>query len=1004
MKHRISTFKNYLQSQMNESSHQILDEMAFRQDVAKTPKLPDSDDREFLSQFDDETIWPDVEQQRWDMLHAAIQDRFKRREPDYQKIKTAVREAIVSKDMEKLKEFSPELQRDVPAWVKSVHQAAGTVAGGDEEKHQKALERAANDAAKELAYYEVERLHPHILDAKDDGLDDGERKFVIKKKGRHGGESKTYVAKPFLNRMLHKLERTRGEPHLPGSGLEGTTGKYGFDMFDPMPGYKHSARVPKRDEFASDEEYKKARQKAYDSKIDRPATTAGLSFPTRKLLGKKLSMFMAHNAHQMFGDLPKGEVIARGNDEVTTRDADGNEYVWKQLPKSFKSDAHVVDTIKKELISKWKGILSSNPEPGSIQLDGEDVPVQDLVKAATQNKYAIKLANQELIQLAEAGELRTPPNPVHPEGVPVELSIGANGAISTKMAPIYLPYKKMKYRVMENGKVVEKEGITPVVRDAIFVRKLYGDEKHDEEIDQSRLRGHDKSYYEMDPPNPDKSPDDPHNPNEFVKGSPGHISGSGLSTNQNTGGRQKLHGLDPRYQELWNTIDSDMGRVSLNNWNKPKKDPNGKYHGDIIEGIWQCLNSPSCGGATNADLEVLKGKVHDMHAMIVMRMRDNLRDPKMQTTKGRRAFAHKITSNYAQQDQGRGGGTRKKRILDPSLRTRSMDQTAGENQDMGVQDAISSSMADGGTVARRSEVGDRARGEKSLPTGRHEWTYDLDNFRRWLKHIAGEAAEADKAKSMSQDAISSMAADIFQKGLDGDVVVTARLKVLAKQVFLAMGDDENEAEKKSNGKIAQWTQGQPSTSDLVARFQGDSEMMDFINQKVKQSDLEQEKAGRLTAAQKQDVDEFRKFIQDNGLDKKLADPATRKMVEKQLQTYVQSRYEDNEFVQAELDAMLQGVSGEAPQAAAAKVVAPQAPGVQDDQAMIKDLLASQKWYEAAMNRVFRARAPLGWLQGVAKKLEAEQATNPDERQKVLNQFALAQLQKVIQQRMAKREQ
>jgi hypothetical protein len=252
---------------------------------------------------------------------------------------------------------------------------------------------------------------------------------------------------------------------------------------------------------------------------------------------------------------------------------------------------------------------------------------------------------------------------------------------------------------------------------------------------------------------------------------------------------------------------------------------------------------------------------------------------------------------------------------------------------------------------------------------------------------------------MSQDAISSMAAEIFKKGMDGDMVVTARLKVLAKQVFLAMGDPENEAEQKSNSKIAKWTAGSPSTTDLVASFQDDPEMMDFINQKVKQSDIEELQAGRLTSAQKEEVDEFRKFIQQHGLDSKLSDP----IVKAQVKKYVQDRYPDNEFVHAELNAMLQGIQGAGePQAAAAKAVSSQAPGVQDPQAMIKDLLAKQKWYEAAMNRVFRARAPLPWLQGVAKKLTEEQPN--DQRQTVLNQFALAQLQKVIQQRMAKREQ
>ena len=47
-----------------------------------------------------------------------------------------------------------------------------------------------------------------------------------------GKNSKTDLeieANPYLRRLYHKLERTLGEEHIEGSGLEGTQGMYGLD-------------------------------------------------------------------------------------------------------------------------------------------------------------------------------------------------------------------------------------------------------------------------------------------------------------------------------------------------------------------------------------------------------------------------------------------------------------------------------------------------------------------------------------------------------------------------------------------------------------------------------------------------------------------------------------------------------------------------------------------------------------------------------------------------------
>ncbi len=953
LKHSIGTFQQYLHLQ-NKVDFIVdsmpnwgkpLMEMAMPKDVAKRGINFDKDDLEFLQQFDDPSVWADVLHMRWQMLFDAIDKRFKQRQPDYERIKKAIREAIINRDYSSLQGFSPELQRDVEKWGK-----------GHAERHQdpsssKAI-KDANEIAKYLTYFEVERKHPHIAAEVEDGLPEGERRFTVRSGGRVSRQKKTYIAKPYLNRLAHKLERTEGMPHIPGSGLEGSTGQYGYDLYDPLKGHRYKPSKPKREDFESEEEYKKAVKRASHIQ-ERPDSTRGMNMPTRRLIGRRLALFMAHNAHQMYGSFPEQDVITRGEDEVHTRDKNGQEYVWKKLPQNFNTDVWIIKNIKDKLTNKWFGVLN-NPEPGSVKLNGQAVPIKDLDTTAKKYEWARKLANQEIKELVEAGELRTPPNPLHPQGVPIKVSFGRDDQIKADFAPIYLPWKKVKYRVEENGRVVEKEGLTPVVKEALFLRRWYDDPENPEEIDPSELLGYDKSFRAV-------------NPNEFSK-EKGDIS-SAIYPNQNTAGRQHMSELDPRFAERWAFLEEEMGRVGLDRYNKPTKSQGsgetyGEYYGDIIKGIWNCLKT-ACGGMTNHDIEIMKGKIPDLHQLVVMKMRQNLRNPMLDTEKGRIQFTVNVTSSFAQQDQGKGGGTRKLRRLTQGARDRSLDDTGGEGGDMSVQDAVTAQMAEGGTSGRRTDGRQLERGQKSLPAGRFEWSYDLDNFRKWIKQAEEEAEQSDKDKAMSQDAISSMAQDLFERGIEGGMVVHARLKVITKQVFLAMGLPENEAEQRTNSKIAEWSAGRSSATDMIAKFKSDPEMMDFIEGRVKQSDIESEKQQRISNAQKMELDEFRNFVQGQGIDARIGEPA----VQQHMRQYVRSTYPDNQFIHDELERMISGGTGEQPQAQAAKEISPQEAISARDEAVIRELLRQERWYEAAMNKTFRAKAPLKWLNGIMGKLQ-----------------------------------
>lgn len=187
-------------------------------DMSRIPLNYDSDDLSFLRQFD-EKDWKRAQVLRWDKFHDILVKLHKMR-----------LEIMKSMDLEKkIFDFlktgtSVGLEKE---YADKLRKEYGSIPLRNYDDSE--LEQKAHDESFEIVKNKTENL-------KELGLDPTEVDFDVSH-GKTKADSKKRVIKahPYFHRMYHKLERTRGEPHIPGSDNEGV-GKYGYDL-----GYATSA-------------------------------------------------------------------------------------------------------------------------------------------------------------------------------------------------------------------------------------------------------------------------------------------------------------------------------------------------------------------------------------------------------------------------------------------------------------------------------------------------------------------------------------------------------------------------------------------------------------------------------------------------------------------------------------------------------------------------------------------------------------------------------------------
>jgi hypothetical protein len=315
---------------LNFIKRKIFNEMAIMGDVIRQPIRLDKDDIEFLYQFPPE-LWVQAIKKRYhDDLAEALDARGKARLSDKNKIKELAIKSIRSRNFKQLNDDYPQyfdektvdkLRKEYNKIEKKHYQDQGS------EEYEKALENAGNA----IAYYAVEKIHPHAE------LKNAPKIYDFK----FGQKKVTITAKSFINRLIHKLEKTKGEAHDKVVGLhpdEHSHGQYGYDL-----------------------------QKTFSGHGLLPGATEGMQLITKDMAEEAIKELLKDNYQHYYGKLPDvGEEVKLP--DGSTRNIEKEAHVVKKLgSKTHREDNTIEGEDKRIKLPTFKQKITMNGE--TIEID-----------------------------------------------------------------------------------------------------------------------------------------------------------------------------------------------------------------------------------------------------------------------------------------------------------------------------------------------------------------------------------------------------------------------------------------------------------------------------------------------------------------------------------------------------------------------------------------------------------------------------------------------------------
>ncbi len=586
-----------------------MQEMALHGYVPRAPVHIDQDDIEFMRQFPHE-FWPQALADRYEMLFKSIKALHDMKVAmGYEQLRDAIYQALryqtesAWKNLHKLEDHI-KLPKTYVNSLKTRYQESYT-----RDKSDSAL---VNIADKE-AHDHIKQRTPHIPGDQEEAdftfRDTSFDPATGKKRSNRTRETITFVAKPFLNRLYHKLETTEGDPHHPESGLEGT-GRYGFDMRNPIE--------------SSDKDV-------------HSHSTAGMRFPTAKQIRDRVRSFLVLNSHRMFGDIK--------DPDVKWMKGDGK-------------DTFTVDQVKDKLEAKHRNQLlkavQQSPELQAQFPTGSEV-----------QKEANRRATEEIKALIKAGKLMGPEAPGL-QGHERSPKLTPTGGI--EKPNLVLPYKEETVRVKDkDGKVKEVKRWIPVVKDAHlyrqmndsdFVTEKYIDENGKEQTrrvpkNPDRVTGHNKDFIKVDD-------------EEFQYGDPKGIGAQGsLHLNHRTESIKHLVAHTPEFNQRYKEVIESQQQVVYSGGSIQPAENSGIYL-DFLKGVLNCIRSNSCGGKTDFENALMMQSVVELHQLVFQTAVNELDNEKLNTPQSRTSYAKDKTNLYAQDNWG--GGTRRKRAFTDEAR------------------------------------------------------------------------------------------------------------------------------------------------------------------------------------------------------------------------------------------------------------------------------------------------------------------------------------------------
>lgn len=811
-----NTFRNFFDIKTTEDKFyekidfghfQKLQEMAMWGDVAKLPVNIDEDDIEFLSQFP-QKFWANALKKRYDMLFDALEKNHEERKTKMKPIQDAIENALETGDWDGLKGMIPD------------------------EKISNMMNRYQRMSRKIDPKEEAEREAWEIVKPSTDRVESpGEVDFTFRQKDYDheneveiGSNKKlhTFVANPLLNRLYHKLERTKKLPHLPDSGLAGKIGKYGYNMHNPIRGPKiFHVKLKNGDEIeiiARDEKdvpdavqakgYQKTDILKNGIKLNSQLSnqTAGMKFPGEMTIDSRMSDFLNYNSHRAFGDLPENVKWLKAG----------------QLDRSVIK--HLEDKIQRKIEDE-------------LRRSGKYADEKQVRQAAS------KLVKERMIEMANAGKLKGPPIPGRfPEGLPVTVE---NGKLVPP--PLYLPYQMKDVKVKdEKGGVVTQKRAIPIVNPAHFFRSLGSDEKdftyddngkikydpttgepiwNQDLVNSGKLRGHDKKLVHVD--------DDEYKQNV-------HRAPGAYQFNHDSGGREYLSPGTEGYEDAYRKVFGDEGMglemaelTGFGKMTRIKRSDSGNFFKDILDGLKPCWTAGNCGNATSHEGSIIAANIDALHQMVAQKMAMTLRSEKLwgnteEAKKARRMFSNNVGGSYAQKDLGEGGGTR--RLRKYSQQQQSLDGTSqGKESEFKTQDATLANAVD-----KPIFLANRGKGNRNLISNSEVTPYNLEDFRGIVKALSLDAKEADAESLQAIEASKAQTGqkiiDMLQKGIENKTQVINSIIGVMTSIFQYGGQDSKQAKETAKEQVKSWIEekGGKSISDLFAYFQQDERVQELM--------------------------------------------------------------------------------------------------------------------------------------------------------------------------------
>jgi hypothetical protein len=738
-------------------------------DVIKTPVRLDQEDIDFLSQFPTK-FQRSALSKRYSMLHDALlklHDQrmgmgFKELEANLKRIISDSLNGNPSGWDELVGKMSPEVINKLKNKFNPENKHA---LGKTPDEVQKTIEDEANKEAYEEIKAKTERIP-----------DTGPVEFKF--------GTNTYEADPYLNRLYHKIERTKGQEHDPSSGLKNfgmDKGEYGYDLAFP------------RKDVIKDEGGGK-------DKTSRITRGSG-SWPNDTTSRDAMDDLWHLNHHQVFGDIKVPQNARYMPVKTDGKNVLKDDWMWRQTIEKYKK--HFEKQLMNDAEKKFGTASEVNAEAGRMAQDAalKDVEEGKLVSPAipTTNPDGTPVVNA-------AGQ------PLTPEDRKIRIVDG-----KLVFPDVYLPQVRKKLKKKTAGGTVEEEEWVPIMNPAHYYRELGKDEgdyvkgtgKLDIEKFKDRMTGianaaGEKPYVKVDPEEYQKS------------GNFGHQAKASFHINQNSKGRFFISRGDEKYPEAYQKVFGDM---------KLRTDKFGaQLYDDFARGIILCAGGSHCGGAGATERLAILQNIAALHSIIVLHAMDNLGNPKLYEPKGRQSYANAFTGQFAQLNHG--DGSRRQRTLDKNKKDVSRDKSVSgsEGGSLGIGDTLDAQATDKGDYAALK----REKGGRYLqPLDASSWLsgggYSASNveyIRKATKEMQTQAAEADQLQKSVKITADSM--DQLKNVVDSMSQVIDSIKGHLVGIYSVFNQNKDKeiVEKEVLDEIKGWISDGANTSEkLVAKFE-----------------------------------------------------------------------------------------------------------------------------------------------------------------------------------------